>query len=210
MSKSGELMDEKPKTYAVAQDEQQQASGKDCSGEVEDSKNSTDTADVERERDEYYDLLLRRQAEFENFKRRVNREKSEMRISGKLEVLEDLLPIIEACEKGLESMREEADSVGETYLDGYELLLKELRSVLEKHNVVEVPGVGKAFDPNMHEAVVREVTNDSAEGEILEEFRKGYQLGERLLRPSQVRVAVWPADKNEENETSSVETDGES
>jgi len=148
---------------------------------------------IKRERDEYYDLLLRKQAEFENYKRRVNKEKSELRKAVKIELLRDLLPVLDACEKGLDSMKKEGSgTVDEAFIAGYELLLRELKAILEKNEVTQVPGVGESFDPSVHEAVVREMTRDFEEGEILEEFRKGYQVEDRLLRPSQVKVAVWP------------------
>jgi molecular chaperone GrpE len=151
---------------------------------------------LKKERDEYYDLLLRKQAEFENYRRRVNREKSEIRAAVKIELLRELLPILDACEKGLASMQtEDADPVSTSFLDGYELLLRELNALLDRNEVTAVPGVGETFDPNFHEAVIREFTKESEEGEILEEFRKGYQVGDRLLRPSQVKVAVWPEEE---------------
>jgi molecular chaperone GrpE len=98
----------------------------------------------------------------------------------------------DACEKGLASLSEADAEASEIFLEGYELLLKQLMSLLEKFEVTEVPDVGHVFDPNVHEAVVREVSPDHEEGEILEQYRKGYLIRERLLRPSQVRVAVQP------------------
>jgi molecular chaperone GrpE len=110
-------------------------------------------------------------------------------------LLEDVLVVIDACEKGLDSMRSEsADEVSQAFLDGYEMLLKQLNSLLEKYDVTEIPGVGSTFDPNIHEAVVRETSEDHEEGQILEQYRKGYLIKDRLLRPSQVRVAVLPDD----------------
>jgi len=146
-----------------------------------------------REREEFRDLLLRKQAEFENYRKRTEKERSDVTRSAHAEVISQLLPIIDACEKGLDSLRAaHAEVDRRTYLEGYELLLKQMQGILERYNVTEVPGIGSSFDPNFHEAVLREVTDNHAENEVLEEYRKGYLIGERLLRPSQVKVAVAP------------------
>ena len=146
-----------------------------------------------KELDQTKDLLLRKQAEFENYRKHIRKEREEQRLAAQAEVFEKLLPTLDALEKGLESLREAPEgSQLETYRQGYEFMLQEIRSVLEKFGVIEIPGLGIPFDPNIHEAVLREVTSDHEDGEILDEFRKGYKIQDRLLRPSQVRVAVQP------------------
>lgn len=146
---------------------------------------------LRRERDEYYDLLLRKQAEFENYRKRVNREREEERTAAQAEVLREMLPVLDAAEKGLEKLREAAGP-DSPYVEGFELLLRHLRGLLEKYGVREVPGVGADFDPTVHEAVVREVSDRLEENQVVEEYRKGYLIGEKLLRPSQVKVSVRP------------------
>ena len=144
-----------------------------------------------KERDENYDLLLRKQAEFENYRKRVEKEKSSLRVAAQAAVLEKLLAVLDAFEKGLGNLKEEGRSSElQAYRQGYELMMQELQSVLEKFGVEEIPGLGTPFDPNVHEAVVTEETEGYAEGEIMEEYRKGYTIQSRLLRPSQVKVAV--------------------
>lgn len=156
----------------------------------EDVQSETELETALRERDEFLDLLQRKQAEFENYRKRVDREKSELRFSVKSELMEQILEVVDACEKGLDSLSEnESDQLG-SLVEGYELLYKQLKTILDRYEVSETPGVGSPFDPNLHEALIREVTADHEEGEILEEFRKGYTLGDRLLRPSQVKVAA--------------------
>ncbi|MCZ6486235.1 MAG: nucleotide exchange factor GrpE [Acidobacteria bacterium] len=150
---------------------------------------------LQKEKDDQYDLLLRKQAELENYRKRVEKEKQDLRFAVQAEVMERLLPILDAFQKGLSSLKEAPeDSELQTYREGYDLMHKEIQSVLQKFGVTEVPGVGTQFDPNVHEAVVREVTTEHEEGEILTEYRKGYKIKDRLLRPSQVRVAVQPDD----------------
>ncbi len=150
---------------------------------------------LRKEKEEQHDLLLRKQAELENYRKRVAKEKDELWLTAQARVLEELLPVLDAFEKGLHSLTAaDGDSELESYREGYELMFKEVQSVLQKFAVIEIPGVGTPFDPNVHEAVVREVTTEHKEGEILDEYRKGYKIKDRLLRPSQVKVAVHPAE----------------
>ncbi|HLV00722.1 MAG TPA: nucleotide exchange factor GrpE [Acidobacteriota bacterium] len=157
---------------------------------------STDAAVIEElkaEKEELYDRWLRLQAEFENFRRRSQSEKEDAYQSGQAAVIKDLLLVVDACEKGLASMEVVTDDpVILSFREGYELLLKQLQAVLDRYGVVEVPGEGADFDPNIHEAVTREETDQYRDGEIIEEYRKGYLLKDRLLRPAQVKVAVHP------------------
>ena len=172
----------------------EEVQAEDIVGEEEQSNPEVDIIEnLKRERDENYDLLLRKQAEFENFRKRVVKEKEEERLSSQAAVIEKLLNIADSFEKGLDSLAQESEeSTLETYRQGYGLMLKEFKLVLEKFDVTEIPGFGAWFDPNVHEAVVREVTTEHEEGKILEEYRKGYMIKDRLLRPAQVKVAAQP------------------
>jgi len=146
-----------------------------------------------REKDKYYDLMLRKQAELENYRKRVAREKQESVNLVRMSLLQDILPVVDACEKGMETLiNEEGNAHLDSYAEGYELLLKQLKSFLEKNNVSVVSGVGSVFDPNVHEAVLREVSEAHKDGEILEEYRRGYTMNDLLLRAAQVKVAVHP------------------
>ena len=159
--------------------------------ELDSEEDSLET--LGKELDQTKDLLLRKQAEFENYRKRIRKERGEQRLAAQAEVFEKLLPTLDALEKGLERLREAPEnSELETYRQGYEFMLQEIRSVLEKFGVTEIPGLGNPFDPKIHEAVLREVTSEHEDGKILDEFRKGYKIQHRLLRPAQVRVAVQP------------------
>ena len=148
---------------------------------------------LQQEKDKYYDLMLRKQAELENYRKRVFREKQEAVNLARMSVLQDVLPVVDACEKGMENRKNEDDSaLLESYAEGYDLLLRQLRSFLEKNNVSAVPGIGSIFDPNVHEAVLREFSSDHEDGEILEVYRRGYTMDNLLLRAAQVTVAVHP------------------
>ena len=146
---------------------------------------------LRRERDEYYDLLLRSQAELQNYRKRVSREKDELRVLARSELIRELLLVMDACEKGLETLEGQTSGTElDSYREGFELVVRQLGTLLERNGVHSVPGVGSAFDPRYHEAVAREAGGEHDEGAIIEEFRKGYRIGERLLRPSQVKVAI--------------------
>ncbi len=194
MGKKKENLDEKDtapesETHPGAEEEESKSPQLDSSLETVDN--------LRKEKDEQHDLLLRKQAELENYRKRVAREKDELRLAAQARVLEELLPVLDAFEKGLHSLKAaDDDSELETYREGYEMMFKEVQSVLQKFAVVEIPGVGTPFDPNVHEAVVREVTTEHKEGEILDEYRKGYKIKDRLLRPSQVKVVVHPEESS--------------
>lgn len=146
---------------------------------------------LRKERDEYYDLLLRKQAEFENYRKRTNKERDESRIAAIADLSKELLVVLDAAEKGLETLRGHgSDQRLAGYREGYELLLRSLRAVLGKFGVRELSAVGEKFDPSLHEAVNTHATSEHEEGQILEEYRKGYTISDRLLRPAQVKVAV--------------------
>ena len=179
-----------------APDNEAHPGAEDSESESPQPDSSLETIEILRkEKEEHLDLLLRKQAEFENYRKRVAKEKEQLRLTAQASVLEELLPVLDALEKGLHSLpAAPGDSELEAYREGYELMFKEVQSVLRKFAVIEIPGVGAPFDPNIHEAVVREVTTGYKEGEILDEYRKGYKLKDRLLRPSQVKVAVHPVE----------------
>lgn len=146
---------------------------------------------LKQEKDEYLESLLRKQAEFENYRKRVNREIEDLRGAAQADVFAELLPVIDSCEKGLENLPDVADdSRLSAFREGLELILSGLLGVLSRFEVSEVSGEGSAFDPLIHEAVLSVPAAEGEHGRILEEFRKGYRIGNRLIRPSQVKVAV--------------------
>ncbi len=168
--------------------------GESASGEPAGEEAAPDELELlRREKDNYYDLMLRKQAELENYRKRVAREKQEAVNLARIGVLQGILPVVDACEKGIENLRkEEGDDLLGSYTEGYEMLLRQLKSLLESNQVSEVSGVGSIFDPNVHEAVLREVSDDHEDGEVLEEYRRGYTMNDQLLRAAQVKVAVHP------------------
>ncbi len=147
-------------------------------------------ADLKRERDDLYDRLLRKTAEFDNYRKRVDRERREQADQGIADLLEDLLLVVDDFELALSL---EAGDAGLTpqnpggstaYRKGVELIHGKLQDLLRKRGVRPIAALGADFDPNVHQAVVHETSPDHREGEVIGELRRGYMLGERLLRPA--------------------------
>jgi molecular chaperone GrpE len=145
-----------------------------------------DPSDVQRERDEYKDLLLRKSAEFDNYRKRVERDRQAVSDAAAASMLQELLPLIDDLERALKA---EAGNDVESYRRGVELILGKLNEILRRRGVRPIEALGADFDPHYHQAVVHEHADGKREGEIIEEFRRGYMLGDRLLRPSMVKVA---------------------
>jgi molecular chaperone GrpE len=144
-----------------------------------------------QERATLYDQLLRRQAEFENYRRRVDRERSESYTRARAEVLLELLPVIDNFERALASL-ENSGGDAESLRHGVELIHKQFKDALTKFGLEPVESVGQTFDPHVHEAVTIEPTDKHKENTVIEEFQRGYRLGEKLLRPAKVKVASSP------------------
>jgi molecular chaperone GrpE len=141
---------------------------------------------LRREKDALQDRLLRTAAEFDNYRKRVERDRREQAEALTADALSDLLPIIDDLERALK-----APSGGDVdaFRKGVELIHRQMTELLRKRGVKTVDAVGADFDPRYHQAVVQESSPDHREGEVMEEFARGYMLGDRLLRPAMVKVA---------------------
>jgi molecular chaperone GrpE len=138
-----------------------------------------------------FDQLRRRQAEFENYRKRVERERSEIYQRGRDDVLLQLLPVVDNFERALSSL-ETSEGDAEALRHGVELIHKQFIDALSKFGLKPVEAVGKTFDPHVHEAVTMEATDKHKENTVIEEFQRGYKIGDRLLRPAKVKVASSP------------------
>jgi molecular chaperone GrpE len=148
---------------------------------------TVDADEVQRQRDEYYDRLLRKTAEFDNYRKRVERDRQSMAEAAAADLVRDLLPLVDDLERALKA--EPGAEGAEAYRRGVELIHRQLLEVLRKRGVRPVDALGADFDPHFHEAVAYEPTHGRREGEIIEEFGRGYMLGDRLIRPAIVKVA---------------------
>jgi molecular chaperone GrpE len=148
---------------------------------------AVDADELQRQRDDYYDRLLRKTAEFENYRKRVERERVQQAESAASDLLEELLPLVDNLERAL---RAETGAEGaDAYRRGVELIHQQLLELLRKRGVRPIEALGTDFDPNFHQAVSHEMSEGHREGEVIEEFSRGYMLGDRLLRPAMVKVA---------------------
>lgn len=148
---------------------------------------SRELAEAVRQRDEFKDLLLRKTAEFENFRKRTDRERLTLSDAAAAAIIEELLPLVDDLERALQV--EPGAEGADAYRRGVELIQRQLHEILRKRGVKPVEALGADFDPHYHQAVSYEPAEGRREGEIIEEFRRGYLLGDRLLRPSMVKVA---------------------
>jgi molecular chaperone GrpE len=148
-------------------------------------------ADQERsalkaERDDLYDRLLRKTAEFDNYRKRIERERREQADQAVVNLLQQLLQVVDDFDLAL---KVEAGEEAAAYRKGVELIHAKLHDVLKKLGVRPIEALGADFDPNVHQAVLHESSPEHREGEVIGELRRGYMLGDRLLRPAMVKVA---------------------
>jgi molecular chaperone GrpE len=137
------------------------------------------------------DQLLRKQAEFDNYRRRTEKERGEVFKRGQKEVLIEMLSVLDNFERAMLSVAQgTADE--DALKQGFELIYKQFKDILTKLGVEAVESVGKTFDPHLHEAVTIEETSEHEANTIIAEFQKGYKIGDHLLRPAQVKVAATP------------------
>lgn len=148
------------------------------------AKLNDDLNEQKKKADEYFEHLKRNMAEFDNFKKRINKEKDSMYYTITADLISDLLPIIDNFEKALNTECKDKE-----YKSGMEMIYTELIGLLNKSGVKEIDALGRAFDPNFHEAVMHEEDNKKGEKEIVEVFRKGYIINDKVIRHSMVKVA---------------------
>jgi molecular chaperone GrpE len=181
-------IDEMNEEHENGSDQEDAPTQGDVGGDVVEGRESdVDQLDaLARERDEMRDRLLRKTAEFDNYRKRVDKERRELSQWAAADVLTDLVAILDDFDRALAV---EAPAEAEPYRAGVELIHRQLGELLRKRGVTPLETLGADFDPNLHQAVAYEETAGAREGEVVGELRKGYRLGERLLRPALVRVA---------------------
>jgi molecular chaperone GrpE len=146
----------------------------------------SELADLQRERDDYKDRWLRKGAEFDNYRKRVERERREQADQAVVDLLQELLLVVDDFDRALTVGGDE----GGAYRKGVELIHGKLHDLLRKQGVRPIDALGADFDPNLHQAVIHEASPDHREGEVIGELRRGYMKGDRLLRPAMVKVAT--------------------
>jgi len=154
------------------------------------TREDADTKKLASELDDLRQTLLRRQADFDNYRKRVEKERAEDHKRATARVVEGLIPVVDGFEHALAAHKE---AEYESYRKGFEIIYKQLLDNLGKLGVVRVDPAGKPFDPHLHQAMDRAETTQVADGTILEVFQPGYVFHGRVLRPAMVRVAVHPS-----------------
>ncbi len=172
-------------------DRKQQAEEKVKTAEQNAASSDDGDDNLQADLDRFRDLALRSQADFENYKKRASREKEEAIKYANSSLLERLVPILDNFELGLAAARGEGEK--SPIFSGMSMVLKQLDDFLNENGVQPIEAEGKKFDPNLHEAIAHEPSDDAAEGTVLRQTRRGYRLKDRLLRPSSVVVSSGPA-----------------
>jgi molecular chaperone GrpE len=151
------------------------------------SSGQSDMQKLQAERDSLLDRLARIQAEFENARRRTQKEQQDFRDYASADVLKSLLPVLDSFERALQTKADAAE-----FRNGVELIYKQLQSTLEKLSLQPIKAKGEQFNPHLHEAIEMVDTNEVPDHEVIEELQRGYKLKDRLLRPAMVKVARNP------------------
>jgi molecular chaperone GrpE len=146
-----------------------------------------DSDGLQADLDRFRDLALRSQADFENYKKRAAREKEEAIKYANSSLLEKLIAIVDNFELGLEAARAEGEK--SPIFSGMSMVLKQLMDFLADSGLQPIDATGKKFDPNLHEAIAHEPSDEFAEGTVIRQTRRGYRMKDRLLRPSSVVVS---------------------
>lgn len=164
---------------------EQALNDQDPQQEQADTQNNDPLEELRREKDSLQDRLLRTAAEFDNYRKRVERERRDLADYMKADILAEILPIVDNFERALQAPSSDIDSLRK----GVELIHKQMHDFLRKRGVTPIEALGADFDPNFHQAVIHETSPSHREGEVIEELQRGYMLGDKLLRPAMVKVA---------------------
>ncbi|MDD2376509.1 MAG: nucleotide exchange factor GrpE [Clostridia bacterium] len=148
------------------------------------AKLNDDLSEQRKKTDEYFEHLKRNMAEFDNFKKRMSKEKENLYASVTSDIIEDLLPIIDNFEQAIGT-----ECTDTNFKDGIVMIYNQIKDSLMKQGLETIQDLGETFDPNLHQAVMHEECDQYGEKEVIEVFRKGYRLGDKVIRHSMVKVA---------------------
>ncbi|HET9910772.1 MAG TPA: nucleotide exchange factor GrpE [Anaerolineales bacterium] len=171
-----EIEENKAEAVSTSEDTEQ------LSAEIESLKKQL--AEAESKTTEYKDSWLRSQAEFQNFRRRMERDSEMMHASMKGDIVKKVLPVLDDLERALQNR-----SADDPWANGIELVARKFQNILESEGVKKIEARGKEFDPNFHEAISHEPADGAQSGHVIGVVQNGYMIGERVIRPALVRVA---------------------
>jgi molecular chaperone GrpE len=148
---------------------------------------------AEKAREEFHDLALRTRADFENYQKRSQRDRETERLYAQAPLATDLLPALDNLDRALEAARQAGDNGA--LVQGVALVQTQLLDSLRRHGVNRIDAQGKAFDPNLHQAVMQQPSAEASPGTVLQVLEQGYVIHDRVLRPARVIVSTAPASK---------------
>ncbi len=155
---------------------------------------------LEDERDDFKERMLRAAADLENYRKRAEKEKEELKKYGAKHLVKDLLSTIDNLERALEHAQSGDEA---NIIDGVDMVLNQIHDTFEKHGIEVFDAEGNEFDPELHEAIQQVETTEHTSGTVVEQFQRGYQIHDRLLRPAMVSVAENIADDEDDEASSS-------
>lgn len=173
---------EEPKAEAVAASEDISADLEQLSAELDVLRKKLEEAEAKTS--EYKDSWLRSQAEFQNYRKRLERDNEINYVSMKGDIIKKVLPVLDDLERALQNR-----SMEDPWANGIELVARKFQNILESEGVKKIEAVGTEFDPNFHEAISHEPANGAQSGHVIGVVQNGYMIGERVIRPALVRVA---------------------
>ncbi len=188
MPETGSVAEVQPKSAQQAAEVGTQAEVEEVSlpaTELESLKQKLN--DAEARAAEYLDGWQRTQAEFINFRRRLERDREAEFLAMKAEIIKKFLPVLDDLERALQHPPQEADL--QAWVQGVDLILRKMQSILQAEGVERIEAEGQMFDPNLHEAISHEEVDGQESGRVIAVVQQGYRLGERVIRPALVRVA---------------------
>ncbi len=190
MKKNKEILNEKEQTFIEEQDAsfddvKVESTEELCIKEMDELKNKFD--EKTKQCEEYFRMLQRTAAEFDNFKKRTAKEKDVLYSEAIIDVVSEFLPVVDNIERALQAS--EGDTDNKALKEGVELVHRQFKEVMKKLGVEEITCLGECFDPNMHNAVMHVEDDSYGESVVVEEFQKGYLIKDKVIRHSMVKVA---------------------
>ena len=173
-----------PETEAKAEKPEEKTEGPEAEAEEAEKPEKAEKNEKDPEEEALNTKYLRLMADFQNYKRRTEKEKSDIYAFANEKIVSELLNVIDNFERALDAGNE-----GDSFVEGMNLIFKQLQGVLEKAGVVEIEALGREFDPNFHHAVMTEDSEEYESGKITAVLQKGYLLNDKVIRPSMVKVA---------------------
>jgi len=177
-------------TVAEAQPVVEDEAVVEAEAEVVDPPQESDPlSDLAAERDALRDQLLRARAEFDNYRKRVSRDMDQLRKTAAESLIRDMLPVVDNLERALAH----ADQKDNPLVQGVDMVMKQFANVLTGRGLEPLPALGVTFDPNVHEALAYQPSDEHPENTVMLEYERGYKLGDQIIRPAKVVVSSGPA-----------------